>query len=282
MMLTHLDHGLSSHGCDEALQLWDDICTMPEKVGELAASGASAAQVQHQLESWRRFLDASKVIASPMTRAVQTAMIALHGHPSVRKRGIHLMSTVREIKNSIGSLDCVGVASGTAIRFRALDNFKAHQDAVSPPSSPTTLSRKRASRIQLDDLMLDTIAVVCNDCERGQWWTSRQDHDRDSDVLQRMRDFMRGLMFMPESDVILVSHSNFLMSLIRHFASKRCRSDGSNAYRSLATSKIQNCGVVQLDFDFSSGLLHDGEGPIVDARLLFGSRVEARKNSTER
>ena len=280
MLLGHLDHGLSRVGRTQAIDLWDRICTMPQRVGERVAAGDVLVNVEEELTSWRNFLNASCVMSSPMTRALQTALLALRGLPIVQRSGIRLMATAREVKNSIGSLDCVGVAKGSAIRWRALDGLKSHH--TSPSSSPTFLSRKRPSRdleVVVDDddsddddgvlAQIRDIEIVSNDCEHGEWWTRKKDHDDDADVLRRLECFLYRLRYGKETSTIVVSHSCFLMRLVEAFSSASFRSSSSGMFDDLAHRKIENCGVVQLELRFPD----DGsvQECIQNARLVFGT-----------
>lgn len=46
-----------------------------------------------------RFVTAGKVFASPLTRALQTALLSLEGHPATIKKGVTCLRSAREIKS---------------------------------------------------------------------------------------------------------------------------------------------------------------------------------------
>ena len=68
------------------------------------------------------FVGAHVVYCSPLTRAVQTCVLALDGHPTVKDQGIKLLSAAREIKKR-GGLDTVGKVSGKRIAQRVSEKL---------------------------------------------------------------------------------------------------------------------------------------------------------------
>jgi broad specificity phosphatase PhoE len=69
-----VDHPLSERGVSEAMALNKAIKT---------ASKPTSATTASQMLEVNEFLNAPLVISSPLTRALQTAMIALKDHPTV-------------------------------------------------------------------------------------------------------------------------------------------------------------------------------------------------------
>ena len=60
------------------------------------------------------FMSADMIFASPLTRATQTALLTLKGHPTLQQHGMVLASTAREVKNT-GGQDTVGDKCGTEV-----------------------------------------------------------------------------------------------------------------------------------------------------------------------
>jgi hypothetical protein len=70
-------------------------------------------------ELHKLFLATTHAYSSPLTRAVQTACGVLEGHVSLKEgRHLTLLSGIREIRSSIGSLDTSGSAVGAEIAGR--------------------------------------------------------------------------------------------------------------------------------------------------------------------
>ncbi|KAH8067032.1 phosphoglycerate mutase [Aureococcus anophagefferens] len=82
----------------------------PEDDGR-ARSDASLGLDADDDEALGLLLRADGVWSSPLTRAVQTALVGLHGHPALDVLELH--ATAREIKG-MGGLDCVGLEVGAA------------------------------------------------------------------------------------------------------------------------------------------------------------------------
>jgi broad specificity phosphatase PhoE len=70
----------------------------------------------------RKFMHAA-VFSSPLTRALQTALLAMGPsmHPTLTTKGLMLISDAREVKKSRGSFDCVASVTGEAVRIRAVE-----------------------------------------------------------------------------------------------------------------------------------------------------------------
>jgi broad specificity phosphatase PhoE len=77
------------------------------------------------------FQQASLVVSSSLTRALQTALVVLRDHPAVVKGGIVVRPECRELKNTLG-LDTVSAFKGDAIATRA----KVGVGPIKKPPSP--------------------------------------------------------------------------------------------------------------------------------------------------
>ena len=68
------------------------------------------------------FLQVERVFTSPLTRTIQTALLGLEGHPTVKSSGLTLLRNLREIKK-LGGLDTKGVVSGDGIAERVKEEL---------------------------------------------------------------------------------------------------------------------------------------------------------------
>lgn len=102
-------------------------------------STLSAPERAHNVESIKEFWEADVIWVSPLTRTIQTALIALQGHPVMRRRGMVLTSDAREVKGR-GGLDTVGRAKGEEIRRRTYqltrEVYSKYKDVSGCVSSP--------------------------------------------------------------------------------------------------------------------------------------------------
>ena len=72
------------------------------------------------------------MLSSPLSRALQTAIVSLHSHPATKAGGITCVASAREIKGTTG-FDCLGVAIGPS------DNSVTHTTPILPRICSRTL-----------------------------------------------------------------------------------------------------------------------------------------------
>jgi len=207
-MMTHKDHKLSRKGVQQAQEL-------EEFVGQCSC-----------------FQDAKAVICSPLTRAIETAVIGLRPLLQQKKRlGVKLMANARERRN-FGGRDTSGTRTGADILVKVKDSIK-------DPSYHSFVDR-----------------VDVRDVENPWWNDEREDSRQMQDRIWR---FVEELRYAPDCFVV-VGHSHFLRELFGLFG---CQDDPRSDF---CRKKISNGGVVMVTLDFSSG-----EGRLVQPELLRGS-----------
>ena len=110
-LMRQLNHPLSKAGIEQSFLFNTELRVQTEReetkdfvqaTGEATAGGRLA-----------QFAAAAAVFASPLTRATQTCVLSLQGHPAL-KRGLTLLAAARETKN-FGGQDTVGDQVGGAI-----------------------------------------------------------------------------------------------------------------------------------------------------------------------
>ena len=108
------DHPLTVEGARQAKQL----C---ERWSKLAQNQHQRGVKEHSDPDNKRlgqWLAAGEGLCSPLTRAVQTALVALGGHPRLAVEGMRLVPCVRELK-VLGGIDNIGCGCGTEIEIVA-------------------------------------------------------------------------------------------------------------------------------------------------------------------
>jgi broad specificity phosphatase PhoE len=249
-----------------------DAADAVEELFQLARlSDSTKPDADAELDAWHAEWLASDFLAtSPLTRALQTALLALQGHPAADRQGIMLLRNAREVKG-VGSLDSIGRAVG-----------------------PECLVRAQRSLLEElpESLFGDSVATACaaskisyNDAV-SEWWTAADDVDNEADVSERVSDLLCSLQYSsllaaPSSScstsssnaAILVGHSLLFRELYR-----RCEQHSTAAglfaaeqpemAQRLREGKLSNAGVLGLRLEFSRG-----RARIRDARLLFGATV---------
>ncbi len=277
-LVSSVDHPLNWVGVQQAQALnraWKNARD------RLAAPADGGERTVADLESLhRKFLAAERILASPLTRAVQTALLACQGHPALVGGGgseggggggggdgkpLRLCRHLREKKRSGVSWDCVGSKVGEDIRDHATQALRKECGARLP-----------AAEVEA--------AVSCGvdyyDCG-SPWWTTRGRGDAVDPFRARMRELWATLKYMDESSAVLVGHSLFFRELVRTHLADECFQDGGSRQAfaaQLKERKLGNgaCVYIKVRFpcaSFAEGRPAASAPEIVDARLLFGTQL---------
>ena len=195
------DHPLNLEGMKQAMELQRRWSSGGDEGGggeggEEDGEEAVKKKEKHQ-ELARKFEQVETVLSSPMTRAVQTALLACRSHPTLmqcptttnpmRKRAaateaeeeteetpesqqypITLLRCLRERKGGLGSFDCVGKRTGENIVHYA----KEHILTLMERSGGTGQMEQETRKKKKDHFA----SFECNDCE-NEWWTSSTSAD---------------------------------------------------------------------------------------------------------
>lgn len=206
---------------------------------------------QRRQEYMKLFLHADAIYSSPLTRALQTAILTMNGHPATKTYGITLMSTIREVKR-IGGLDTVGVACGEAIESRLRSELAM------------ILGAEEADR-------LVTFPIDFNDANLP-WWTPLADHESEQQQQDRVREFLTFLRHCDAQIPVFVGHSLFF----RAFYSKRVSSHLLKNRRKLSENLkkflLSNATMLAVTVNFTDYSLGGGlsEAVMIDADIIFG------------
>ena len=225
-MFGKFDHALTAEGVAQAEGLAARI---------LASSRFGAAR--------RDFESATAVYCSPLTRALQTALVALQGHPCLRARGagITLVPACRELCYPVGGFDSLRGTNGREILKRVVRR-----------------ARKVVSTQSLSPIVKGTVKVDISETE-GTWW-GPEGRRRVSD---RLQSFVDRLVASDDDVIIVVGHSLFFRTVFDNFASPAAkRRDDTLGH--LAKKKLKNAAVAKVVFNCS-----DTRFPILSAELVF-------------
>lgn len=271
-MYSERDHGITDNGREQAENLRASISS--------AVSGHSEARDEER--EWRaRFLDPGVIFVSPLTRAIQTAVLALRELLADSRRELVCMRLAREKKN-LGGHDTRGVAMGEDIQARVQAELLSLYDRTDSPCFGRTLM----------PTLMEGVKLNVGEVEE-HWWDSLPE----SDVAfgRRLVEFAQQIHDTGEENVIVVGHSHFIQQFFREFspdanaendgeASKRSsifsrisnvtkrssassRSPFCNTLDLLKVKKLPNCGVVGLRLLWTP----HGNAVIEEAMLLFGT-----------
>jgi len=212
------DHPLNEAGRMQASNLnraWLDKVAARKKGDEL-------------LPSETKSLEADCIFTSPLTRATQTALLALEGHPTVEHDGIKLLRAVREIKH-IGGFDTVGKEVGAGIAERVHHQFSKSfkADRVS-----SLMKRKNGEEV-LDEY----------DCT-SVWWTKRV--DQKSNLFRRMDELTNTLQYHGANTIILVGHSLLSKEIFKRFCTEEFIVKNKSLADNMFTKKMPNASCMML------------------------------------
>lgn len=229
------DHPLSESGRRQAEEL-------SRRIAEAGSRGDPAA---------RQLLEADVVYASPLTRAIQTAVIALG--PSIMKPHgpgeIVLMANARE-KQNLGGFD----TQSTKIGAEIVDHAQKALDALYVGCNSEATKQFKGLRFDAQEV-------------QDRWWCEGASETA-FELDERLDEFMHQLFYSPHRTIVVIGHSLFFRKVFGKFLS----SDFPKKKLGLASKKLNNCGVIQITLDATRDL---SSGPIVDARLLFDSELKA-------
>ena len=253
--LLQFDHGLSRTGIDQCRAL-------------NVAWREADADALTPLE--KEFIRCPIVMCSPLTRCVQTALLALHSHETLRKNGVVLQRNLREVKSTLGSLDTVGVEVGAQnIKQRAkeclLKECHGSNHATPPPLTEADIRAR-----------VDPVELRSNDVA-SKGWTPRGRYESEGSLRARTRALMGTLRHLPARSAILVGHSLLFRELLRSCLLDYCWVGAEEGgpetctREDLAARKVGYAAVVAVDVTFQALPEEDNGFEILRVRFLFGS-----------
>lgn len=254
-MVSKRDHPLTPQGVAQACSLNDkwrralarDFGARPLPfLGTEEASGYLGSR-----EDAAALEKVDAVWASPLTRALQTALVGFCGLPALRNLSLH--PSCREVKN-VGGFDSVGLETGSCAILKRCE--KKLTEAV----------------LKLEDAPTDTASNLCGGlaCDArdaaAEWWLPSERREGDKAVDRRCAEFLREVQYERAAPLV-VTHSHFIRGLFKRF-----RDPTDPSTKPFAVKKVSNCGVVAVDvvFDDATG----GTPSLRNPRLLFGSTLE--------
>jgi len=236
-----VDHPLTAKGVQQAQLLrrnWQEVVAEYQREAspdDMQAMGPACTR----LDQW---LAADEVLCSPLTRAVQTAMLSLEGHPRLCSGPIRLLGSIREVKGYFG-LDNIGTAVGGGIETRALQELHALQQ---------TRDLEATTDFDEPSCSVDSLDV------HSPWWTRSWDSSGSLD--DRMYEFMEEVRDHPAQSMIVVGHSLWFREFVKRFQGHRTFA--------FASQKLANCACVALDIQFGPEC-----ASIACIELMFGSAM---------
>jgi broad specificity phosphatase PhoE len=260
-MMSECDHGITQEGRRQAETLRERIA--------IAAEG----------DSWTmRFGRPSVIFISPLTRALQTAVISLVDVIAATRTDLAVLRTLREKKN-LGSRDSAGLVVGPAIKERLLKQLEnlysvdEHLVEVGPRVNGWPRIRRSLStqvKLEMQKSLLKFVRQLDFDTNDVQdcWWNRMV--ETDFVFGRRLNEFMQQIRLRGKERMIIVGHSHFFRRFFRAVSySDTCTQQSSELLKRLRKVLIPNCGVIGLQILWTDA----GELVIEEAVTLFGTDV---------
>jgi len=226
-----------------------DLGRLSDTIGAQFDRPATLNEIKARRQEYKsRFIHADSVYCSPMTRAIETALVGLFGHSALRHPGLHLYSVIREIKG-VGGLDSVGVAFGSAISERVSTELESK------------LGRSRTEHIT-------SPLIHYNDASQT-WWTQLSSFDSAQDQHERIGDFISFSRHCDSQCPIFVGHSLFFKSFYSRRLSPIIERIRPELSENLKKYRLGNASVLAVTLLYSNN--KDTECTILDADVIFGS-----------
>ena len=273
-----VDHALNETGIQQAMSFnkkWKDFLERVDgdsNHGRFQDDEEARQQTEHEncsdsIALQRAFLKAERVISSPLTRAIETALLTCQDHRALDPvRGgqkLLLFRNLREKKNGKMSLDTVGKAMGTEIVQRVRKELLL-AGGISPEMVDLALSPE----------------ININDCD-SMWWTSATHGDSKYQIKMRFNELWGTLKYIKETSVILVGHSLFFREMMTRFLGGTFRAENPEFAKNLCEKKLDNAACLYVKVHFKKGRhdIPETMPEIIDARLLFGSRFKEKRDA---
>lgn len=212
----------------------------------------------------REFMHADAVFVSPLTRAVQTAMVVCQGmRIADAGRKLVLLPELREVKGR-GSLDTVGKYVGARIAHHALttlDKTIAKLATLKTKTDDARAERRLAETAAFAADWPDSWDQRCvfdEAAASSPWWTQNGSRDHDgpgpNSISERVYDLACTVAHTPGSRIVLVGHSLMFRHLIREWVSETARENEPVLISQLSQAKLPNAGCLALSVDFGGDM----------------------------
>lgn len=179
-------------------------------------------------------LRAEALWASPLTRAVQTALVALE--PLLRMPGkqLELKIYAREKKNW-GGFDSTGIVCGSACGQRALAELRS--------ISTTEVATEAEVTSKLSKLRLEPLET-----ENNHWWS--EGAESDESLGERMQELLLQMQYSTAESIVLVGHSHFFRGFFQRYLHPSVHHRSPEMATELQSSSVPNCAVLHCQLDF--------------------------------
>eukprot|EP01062_Namystynia_karyoxenos_P037336 TRINITY_DN2717_c0_g1_i9.p1 TRINITY_DN2717_c0_g1~~TRINITY_DN2717_c0_g1_i9.p1 ORF type:complete len:2514 (+),score=494.95 TRINITY_DN2717_c0_g1_i9:447-7544(+) len=252
-------HGQSRWNAAKAAGRRGVMDMMKETDHPLSAAGRQQAEalraaVEHAIAQGSDITRTTRVLASPLTRAVQTAIIGMGPVITRTRRPLWLTRWARE-KRNVGGRDTTGVAYGADIVKR----IRTQTERLYA-GSPQEAARLMECGIDVSEVPM-------------KWWDESAEA---KDAFRARIAELTGVMrYLPDEALVIVGHSHCFRSLVSALCHPQAELIGLS-HQELRERKLCNCGVMRVTLDFSKG-----DQPLVRAELVFSATMVGKMKAVQ-
>lgn len=258
-MLGDTDHGLSQVGLQQAEALAAKIkaTRSPHRPG--LDEGSLPADAPESV--YQQFFAADRLYSSPLTRAVQTALVALQDHPSAAACGLTLRAELREVKTRFGR-DTIGKVRGDDI------GPHVHEELIG-------LCRGRSGDGTMfgggpGETLLTSVRhiPVHSGNTNHDWWDDVKEDAHNID--DRVAELFTQIKYSLDERVVCAGHSMLFQHMCTQYTTPECSAASRDLLSALRAHKLPNCGMAALRVNF--GGCHISKC-VEEIHLLFGTTL---------
>eukprot|EP00316_Scyphosphaera_apsteinii_P020048 CAMPEP_0119331740 /NCGR_PEP_ID=MMETSP1333-20130426/81294_1 /TAXON_ID=418940 /ORGANISM="Scyphosphaera apsteinii, Strain RCC1455" /LENGTH=625 /DNA_ID=CAMNT_0007341413 /DNA_START=54 /DNA_END=1931 /DNA_ORIENTATION=+ len=184
-------------------------------------------------EQIRALCKAEEFWASPLTRALQTALVALEPLLSATGNVLELKANVREKKNW-GGLDSIGRVCADECRERAIAELS---DLDATEGGPTAAELERLKQLGVDPLEV-----------QEAWWCDGVESESQLDA--RLLELMDQIRFADASSIVIVAHSHLFRAIFKRFLHPTVFHRSPELAQRLQSTSVPNGTVLDCELDF--------------------------------
>ncbi|KAJ9446206.1 hypothetical protein DIPPA_20957 [Diplonema papillatum] len=235
--LKETDHGLSATGFDQS-----SLCC-----------AAVDAAMHEDSDLGDLFRKVDFVYSSPLTRAVQTAIIAVNPIlRNIEKRAITrkpcLLTRYAREKRNYGGRDTHGSVMGDDIVFRVRNETEKLYDGP----VPNTIHFPHIDTSQVD----------------LKWWNDTA--ETKDEFKMRLDELTNVIRWSQHETILIIGHSHCFRGLVNLLLSPAAKLPPGVTHSDLQTKKLSNCGMLHAVLDFSEYFPMTEVNLLMDTRLVGG------------
>jgi len=174
------------------------------------------------------------VYVSPLTRAVQTAQLALL--PLLEAAGVvEVKANARQRRGLTNPNMSIGTVSGDAMRHRCVEKFRELAASEQGLCDEASLEQIEASE-------LDTVEA------EARWWSDKTESERDFQA--RVAELVSQIRYSPHESLVLVTHDDVFHELLGRHTHTSAHVRQGPLLKQMTSGSVPSCQLLWCCMDF--------------------------------